>query len=680
MRFAQYALLSVEGLIDKMTTIYPLNPRFMLPFVFVLALSLLFLLPGGSLHAQQSEEFFTYAENGTGPVATFTASDPEGATPIVWSLAAADAAIDVNGNGDTEDPEDIAAPATVDEGDFKIDQNGVLSFKNSPNFEAPTGGGVETVLKTYQVVVRASDGNKNDYFKVTVTVTDVEETGKVTWTVAPSGIAAPSTDIGLLQFRSGASLTAVVEDEDTFAPSPGTIIKWYRSSSRSATGTEIFTGISYPVVDADVGSYIRVVAAYRDANGHPDGSNRREEVSFVSDHPVQVAPGDLTLLNVAPDFGVDAASRRIAENSKGNLGAPITATDANSGDKLTYSRDGGTDQAFFSIDAATGQLMLVTAQVFNSATEGSGTDNEYEVTVQATDSSGEEAGDAVTVMVTVTNVDEKPFFTADLGTNIPSSPIMAVEHRENKVDSNNAGIDLEVGTYSAKDPEGAEVTLSLMGNDASLFELGDDTAEDNVNGVTQALSFKENPNYEMPGDRNRDNVYEVTVRASDGGLNADQKVIVKVTNEDEAPKVELSSKDAQVGVELTATLTDPEGGNPARFTNQMWTWRKGADATTAANAADIPGATSSTYTPISADATMVLRARVTYTGGDDPVLSDATNAVQSTSANLAPTFKDGTSTSLSVEEGSFDADTGRRDPNRCHGRQWRHADLHAGWH
>ena len=668
MRFAQHALLSVEGLIDKMTNIYPLNPRFMLPFVFVLALSLLFLLPSGLAQAQQSEEFFTYAENGTGPVATFTASDPEGATPIVWSLAAANAAIDVNGDNDTADPEDIAATATVDEGDFKIDQNGVLSFKNSPNFEATTGGGADenNTSKTYQVVVRASDGNKNDYFKVSVSVTDVEETGKVTWTVAPSGSAAPSTDIGLRQFRSGAELEAVVTDPDGLTSST---ITWYRSPSRSATGTEIGTpGSTYTVVDADVGNYIRVVAAYRDANGHPDGSNRREEVSFVSAYPVQVATGDLTLLNVPPAFGVDAASRRIAENSKGNLGAPITATDANSGDKLTYSKVGdGDDDDLFNIDPATGQLSLKAAQGFIGENEvnsgaGSGDDNVYVVMVQATDSSGDTAT-AVTVMVTVTNVDEGPFFTAALDTNDSISPlIMAVEHRENKrvtPTNENSDITLMIGTYMAKDPEGAEVTLSLTGNDASLFELGDDDTSTG-NDVTQELSFKENPNYEMPGDRNRDNVYEVTVRASDGGLNTDYKVIVKVTNQEEDPKVELSSKDAQVGVELTATLTDPEGGNPARFTNQMWTWHKGLDADAAANAAAIDGATSSTYTPNSADATMVmvLRAQVTYTGGAAAVMSDATNAVQSTSANLAPTFKDGTSTSLSVEEGSFDADTG----------------------
>ena len=77
------------------------------------------------------------------------------------------------------------------------------------------------------------------------------------------------------------------------------------------------------------------MASYEDTNGHPDGSNRREEVGFVSDY--QVLP-IIPSTNVAPAFGVTELSRRIAENSKGNLGDPITATDANSGDKLTYSK------------------------------------------------------------------------------------------------------------------------------------------------------------------------------------------------------------------------------------------------------------------------------------------------------------------------------------------------------
>ena len=58
------------------------------------------------------------------------------------------------------------------------------------------------------------------------------------------------------------------------------------------------------------------------------------------------------------------------------------------------------------------------------------------------------------------------------------------------------------------------------------------TILDDTNAVSQVLSFKEKTDFEMPGDRNRDNVYEVTVRASDGGtLYADRMLIIKVIND-----------------------------------------------------------------------------------------------------------------------------------------------------
>ena len=81
MRFCAAFPLAVEGLIEKMRNIYPLAPRFIMPFAFLLvvsllAVSLLFILPSGSLHAQTST--IEYPENGTGQVATFTAVDPEG--------------------------------------------------------------------------------------------------------------------------------------------------------------------------------------------------------------------------------------------------------------------------------------------------------------------------------------------------------------------------------------------------------------------------------------------------------------------------------------------------------------------------------------------------------------------------------------------------------------------------
>ena len=64
------------------------------------------------------------------------------------------------------------------------------------------------------MVVQASDGATMEtlsWYEVTVEVTDVEETGKVTWMVDPDGVGdEPSQD--LLQFQAGAILTASVTD------------------------------------------------------------------------------------------------------------------------------------------------------------------------------------------------------------------------------------------------------------------------------------------------------------------------------------------------------------------------------------------------------------------------------------------------------------------------------------
>ena len=68
------------------------NRRFAFPILALLAalaVGLLFLLPGGPLHAQDADGPIMYAENGMGPVATYTAEDPEG-TAITWSLSGTD--------------------------------------------------------------------------------------------------------------------------------------------------------------------------------------------------------------------------------------------------------------------------------------------------------------------------------------------------------------------------------------------------------------------------------------------------------------------------------------------------------------------------------------------------------------------------------------------------------------
>ena len=230
----------------------------------ILAVLAFGLLSGGLLQAQSDEQFFSYPEKGTAPVATFTATDPEGAGPIYWSLTDAQ-----------DDDNDIVNADIVDRDDLEINQSGVLSFMTPPNFEDPNGSSDNDLpsnpTNIYRVVVQASDGTNVERFKVIVTVTNEDEPGKVTWTVDPDAdgsIAVISG--GLLQFRTDAQLVATVTDDDGVVATD-TTWKWYRSSSMSATGTQISgeTTNTYDVSDApsnnDVGSYIRVEATYRRA-------------------------------------------------------------------------------------------------------------------------------------------------------------------------------------------------------------------------------------------------------------------------------------------------------------------------------------------------------------------------------------------------------------------------------
>ena len=77
----------------------------------------------------------------------------------------------------------------ADNGLFNIKNGGELSFKEAPRLRGPATIS-DDVGAPYKVVVKASDGgvtNYVEYFKVTVNVLDVEEQGKVTWTVDPDG-------------------------------------------------------------------------------------------------------------------------------------------------------------------------------------------------------------------------------------------------------------------------------------------------------------------------------------------------------------------------------------------------------------------------------------------------------------------------------------------------------------
>ena len=113
--------------------------------------------------------------------------------------------------------------------------------------------------------------------------------------------------------------------------------------------------------------------------------------------------GSRTTGNNAPVFSSTSTTRTVAENSAAgtNVGAVIPeATDADSGDTLTYSME-GTDAASFDFTASTRQITTITGVDYNYEA----TQNTYSVTVKADDDNGGTA--TVDVTIDVTDVNEQ---------------------------------------------------------------------------------------------------------------------------------------------------------------------------------------------------------------------------------------------------------------------------------
>ena len=143
------------------------------------------------------------------------------------------------------------------------------------------------------------------------------------------------------------------------------------------------------------------------------------------------------------------------------------------------------------------------------------------------------------------------------------------------------------------------------------------------------------PDYENAADDGTDNVYMVTVMADDGANMDTQDVTVTVTNVEEMGTVTMSAMQPTVGMEIMATLTDPDDG----ITGATWQWASSSDMS---DWADIEDATSASYTPVAADANMYLRATATYTDGHGPdksMMAMSAQQVTEVSANTAPEFE-----------------------------------------
>ena len=236
---------------------------------------------------------------------------------------------------------------------------------------------------SYTVTVTASDGALTATVDVTVTVTNIDEAGTVTL----------STD----QPPARAEITAALTDPDEGVT--GAVWQWERSGDGNTGWAGIGTGSpSYTPVNGDVGYHLRATASYTD--GHGPGKTAQA----ASTQAVQAGA------NRPPEFDSATAAREVPENTEAGvaIGDPVTAADPDTGDTPAYTL-GGTDAAFFDIDASSGQLR--TQAALDHETKSS-----YTVTVTASDGA---LTAAVDVTVTITNIDEAG--TVALSTDQPAA-------------------------------------------------------------------------------------------------------------------------------------------------------------------------------------------------------------------------------------------------------------------
>ena len=429
----------------------------------------------------------------------YTATDPEGDTPLTYSLAGTDAA------------------------SFAIDTTtGQLKTKADLDHETED---------TYEVTIQVTDGKAadgttegtatiDDTHAVTITVTDADDQGSIT--------------LSALTPTVNSSLTATLTDQDGGVT--GETWEWEISPNGTNTWTTISgeTTSSYTPVAADQGKYLRVSVDYIDALG--SGKSAESEVS----NAVVVRPAT----NEHPEFTDATTTRSVPENTPAlkNIGAPVLATHADSKGTLVYSLS-GTDVTSFAIDTTTGQLKTHAALDYEDK-------DEYTVTVSVSDEldnyevADTVADDTVTVTITVTDVNEPPAFNDGLST--------AESVAENTTADTNIG-----SPFTATDPDTTGDTLEY-----SLPTTGDSAAFaiDSTSGQLKTkdpLDFEAKATYTVRIHVTDKKAPDGTASAAS---DATHTVTITVTDEDEDGTLTLSSEHPRIGAPLTATLTEQDTG------------------------------------------------------------------------------------------------------------------------
>ena len=385
----------------------------------------------------------------------------------------------------------------VDKDFFIIDERGQFSFKEerAPDFEDRDRNNV------YSVVVHASDDSippNTAMLPVTVTVIDVNEGPEISLVGSAPGSVPENTPV--------TKVLATYTATDPENPS-AEITRW---STSGRDGSDFAISEQGELTFRNTPDFER-----------PADSDRRNDYVFTvraydgryyGSFDVTVTVTDVNEPPAITTTSSSATALRQNENATSHL-YTYRATDPEGADTVAWSVE-GEDKDFFTIDERGGQFSFANPPNFEEPGDY-GNNNVYDVVVQATDN-----GDLVdTLDVTVTVANDAEGEEPTITTRRPPST-----YRENGTSA--------VYTFRASEPQRGLIGWSLEGTDKEDFTL---TADDSGRGV---LAFTSPPDYENPGDSDRQNDYELTVIATDEDGHVDRlSFTITVTEVDEGPEV-----------------------------------------------------------------------------------------------------------------------------------------------
>ena len=264
-----------------------------------------------------------------------------------------------------------------DEGKFTIDAGGVLTFIEAPNYEMPKDTGADN---TYVVIVWATDvaGNQSKQ-TITVTVDDVVEAGPAI--TGPSGNAGDSASAISVNENQASVTTLTADKAVVWSISGGDDGAKFAINELGEVTFLTEPDFEIPTDNGANNTYIVIIAAT-----DVDENISSQTITVTVDDVVEAGPAI-----TGPSGNAGDANGQVSVDE--NQTAVTTFTTDST---VTWSLESGADAGKFEIDAD-GVLTFIAAPDFE-VPEDIGTDNDYLVTVVATDN---ESGLASTQVLTV---------------------------------------------------------------------------------------------------------------------------------------------------------------------------------------------------------------------------------------------------------------------------------------